>query len=153
EAVCRDATLLSGVRTIDDKKRNRHETRIVGVFDAAPAVAGMEWEPDVAAIIQVERTVHAYQPATGLIKTSAETLSICPTARSAPRKPPPPFANTGASKTALTMSATLRCERTPRVFAKIPASSPKSAASPIISRGSIRETPSPRTATPPLSVA
>src|ERR1019366_9022029 len=45
EAVCRDATLLSGVRTIDDKKRNRHETRIVGVFDAAPAVAGMEWEP------------------------------------------------------------------------------------------------------------
>ncbi len=73
EAVCRDATLLSGVRTIDDKKRNRHETRIVGVFDAAPAVAGMEWEPDVAAIIQVERTVHAYQPATGLIKTSAET--------------------------------------------------------------------------------
>jgi predicted transposase YbfD/YdcC len=71
--VCRDATLLSGVRTIDDKKRNRHETRIVGVFDAAPAVAGMEWEPHVAAIIQVERTVHAYQPATGLIKTSAET--------------------------------------------------------------------------------
>ena len=71
--MCRDATLLSGVRTIDDKKRNRHETRIVGVFDAAPAVAGMEWEPHVAAIIQVERTVHAYQPATGLIKTSAET--------------------------------------------------------------------------------
>src|ERR1019366_10376298 len=67
--------------------------------------------------------------------------------------PPPPFANTGASKTALTMSATLRCARTPRVFAKIPASSPESAASPIISCGSTRKTPAPRTATPPLPVA
>jgi predicted transposase YbfD/YdcC len=69
------------VRTIDDKNRNRFETRIVGVFDAGPAVAETEWEPLVAAIIQVERTVHAFQPATGLMKTSAETsfyLSIRP---------------------------------------------------------------------------
>lgn len=73
EAHCREATLLSGVRTIDDKNRNRFETRIVGVFDAAPAVADTQWEPHVAAIIQVERTVHAFQPATGLFKTSAET--------------------------------------------------------------------------------
>src|ERR1019366_3634793 len=71
--VPRRHTPLGGVRTIDDKKSNRHETRIVGVSGAAAAVAGTEWEPHVAAIIQVERTVHAYQPATGLIKTSAET--------------------------------------------------------------------------------
>ena len=73
EAHCREAVLLSGVRTIDDKNRNRSETRIVGVFDAAPAVANTQWELHVAAIIQVERTVHAFQPATGLFKTSAET--------------------------------------------------------------------------------
>ena len=67
---CRKAPLLSGAQTIDDKCRNRHETRIVGVFDAAPAVADSEWETHVAAIIAVERTVHAFQPATGLFKTS-----------------------------------------------------------------------------------
>ena len=43
------------------------------MFDAAPAVADSEWETYVAAIIAVERTVHAFQPATGLFKTSNET--------------------------------------------------------------------------------
>ena len=43
------------------------------MFDAKPAVAGTQWEPYVAAVVQVERTVHAFQPATGLWKTSAET--------------------------------------------------------------------------------
>jgi hypothetical protein len=38
EAVCAKAPLLSGVRTVDAKRRNRHEIRLVGVFDAAPAV-------------------------------------------------------------------------------------------------------------------
>src|SRR5450759_1720266 len=57
EAVCRDATLLSGVRTIDDKKRNRHETRIVGVSGAAAAVAGTEWEPHAAAAIRKHRGI------------------------------------------------------------------------------------------------
>jgi predicted transposase YbfD/YdcC len=60
-------------RRRDGKKRNRHETRTIAVFDATPAVAGTEWEPYVAAVVQVERTVHAFQPATGLWKTSAET--------------------------------------------------------------------------------
>jgi hypothetical protein len=41
--------------------------------DVAPPVVGTEWEPYVAAVVQVERTVHAFQPATGLWKTSAET--------------------------------------------------------------------------------
>ena len=43
------------------------------MFDPTPAVIGMEWEPYVAAVIQVERSVHTFQPATGLWKTSDET--------------------------------------------------------------------------------
>ena len=73
EAACNTALPLSGVRTVDEKKRNRHETRIIAVFDPAPAVVGTEWEPYVAAVIQVERSVHTFQPATGLWKTSDET--------------------------------------------------------------------------------
>jgi len=71
-AHCCKAPLLSCAQTIDDKCRNRHETRSVGVFDAAPAVADTEWETHVAAIVAVERMVHAFQPATGLFKTSNE---------------------------------------------------------------------------------
>lgn len=73
EATCAAAMPLSGVRTVDAKKRNRHETRTIAVFDATSAVAGTEWEPFVAAVIQVERSVHAFQPATGLWNSSAET--------------------------------------------------------------------------------
>jgi predicted transposase YbfD/YdcC len=73
EAACAAATPLSGVQTIDAKKRNRHETRTIAVFDAAPAVTGTQWQPFVAAVIQVERSVHAFQPATGLWKRSVET--------------------------------------------------------------------------------
>lgn len=73
EAVCNDAKPLSGVRTVDSKIRNRHETRTVAVFDAWPAVAGTEWEPYVAAIVQIERSVLTFQPATGLWKTSLES--------------------------------------------------------------------------------
>ena len=73
EAACNTALPLSDVRTVDEKKRNRHETRIIAVFDPAPAVVGTEWEPYVAAVIQVERSVHTFQPATGLWKTSDET--------------------------------------------------------------------------------
>ena len=73
ETVCSTAKPLSGVQTVDEKKRNRHETRTVAVFDATPAVAGTEWQPFVAAVIAVERVVHKFQTATGLWKTSTET--------------------------------------------------------------------------------
>ena len=73
EAACNTAAPFSGVRTVDENKRNRQETRIVAVFDPAPAVVGTEWEPHVAAVIAVERSVHTFQPATGLWKTSADT--------------------------------------------------------------------------------
>lgn len=72
EAVCNAAKPLSGVRTVDSKRRNRHETRIVAVFDALPAVAETEWAPYVAAIVQVERSVLTFQPATGQWKPSFE---------------------------------------------------------------------------------
>jgi hypothetical protein len=73
DAACNTALPLSAVRTIDEKNRNRHERRIIAVFDPAPAVAGTEWEPYVAAVIAVERSVHTFQPATGLWKTSDDT--------------------------------------------------------------------------------
>jgi len=73
EAACAREKPLSGIRTVDKKRRNRHETRIVAVFDATRAVAGTEWETCVAAIIQVERRVLIFQPATGLWKELFET--------------------------------------------------------------------------------
>ena len=73
EAVCKNTMPLSGVQTVDRKKRNRHETRTVAVFDARPAVAGTEWQAYVAAIVAVERRVLNFQPATGLWKPSRET--------------------------------------------------------------------------------
>ena len=43
------------------------------MFDALPAVAGTEWEPHVAAIIAIERSVLTFQPATGFWKPSRES--------------------------------------------------------------------------------
>jgi len=73
EAVCNDTKPLSGVQTVDSKKRNRHETRTVAVFNALPAVAGTEWEPYVAAIIAIERRLLTFQPTTGLWNSSRES--------------------------------------------------------------------------------
>ena len=73
EARCRRAKPLSTTQTVDRKKRNRRETRTVAVFDAKPVVAGTEWQPHIAAIIQIERCVNSFKPATGLWTTSTET--------------------------------------------------------------------------------
>jgi Transposase DDE domain len=73
EAVCAAAKPLSSERSIDKNRRNRHETRAVAVFEAKAAVAETEWEPHVAAIIRVERTVLHFRPATGRWKSSFET--------------------------------------------------------------------------------
>jgi predicted transposase YbfD/YdcC len=72
ETVCNDAKSLSTVQTVEGKKRNRHETRIVAVFDARPAVRGTEWQPHVKAIIAVERRVLTFKPATGPWESSSE---------------------------------------------------------------------------------
>lgn len=58
---------------MDSNRRNRHETRTITVFDATAAVAQTEWQPHVAAIIQVERDVNVRQADTGFWKPSLET--------------------------------------------------------------------------------
>ena len=73
EAVCAAAQPLSSVQTVDEKRRNRHETRAIAVFDAKSAVTGTEWEPHVAAVIKVERAVNHFQTAARRWKLSLET--------------------------------------------------------------------------------
>ena len=73
EALRAAAEPLSHVQTIDAKRRNRHETRAVTVFDAKKAVAKTQWQPHVAAVIRVERSVMTFQPATCTWKPSSET--------------------------------------------------------------------------------
>ncbi|MGC8470636.1 MAG: hypothetical protein ACP5NI_12075, partial [Acetobacteraceae bacterium] len=53
--------------------RNRDETRIVSVFDPASALAGTDWHPHIAAIIQVERAIATRNPETGLLKLTHDT--------------------------------------------------------------------------------
>src|ERR1700677_3965956 len=76
EAVCAIAEPLSSESSVDKNRRNRHETRAVAVFEAKPAVAGTEWEPHVAAIIRVKRTVLHFQPTTGRWKTKFRDLVL-----------------------------------------------------------------------------
>ena len=56
-----------------ERGRNRYEHRIVTVFHPAGALAGTEWHPHVAAIVQVKREVFTRSAATGLLCCSAET--------------------------------------------------------------------------------
>ncbi len=72
EAYCAKAEPLSVCRTVDKNKRNRHETRDVGVFDARSIVAGTEWGAYVVAIIMVERTVFRRRTSDGLLEESFE---------------------------------------------------------------------------------
>lgn len=64
EAAANGAPLDTAVTR--DKAHGRDETRVIEVFDAAPAVAETEWEEAVAAIIRVTRTVSSYSAKTGL---------------------------------------------------------------------------------------
>ena len=153
EAFCRRSRILSGVQTTDAQARNRHETRIVGVFDATAAVARTEWAPYVAAAIQVERNVLTFQPATGFWKDPARPRSISPIAPSMPNRLPMPFVNTGVSKMACTTSAMSPFAKMPAVFAPILVSSPDCAALLTIFYVLTSGAHSPRIATLPLLVA
>lgn len=73
KAFCADAEPLCHAADICKDRRNRHETRIVTVFAAGDVVSGTQWEPWVAAIIRVERTVLAFLTSSGSWKTTAET--------------------------------------------------------------------------------
>jgi predicted transposase YbfD/YdcC len=56
-----------------DKGRNRDETRVATVFDAAGKVTDTEWGPHINTIIQVQRRVLTRSAATGLWNRSTET--------------------------------------------------------------------------------
>jgi predicted transposase YbfD/YdcC len=56
-----------------DKGRGRDETRVVTVFDPGEILNGSEWQPHVAAIIRVERTVYIRSTKTGLLNRTSET--------------------------------------------------------------------------------
>jgi predicted transposase YbfD/YdcC len=73
EALRAAAKPLSSVQTVDAKKRNRHETHTIAVFDATTAVKDTEWETHLRAIIHVEPEVNTRDAATGLWKSSCET--------------------------------------------------------------------------------
>jgi hypothetical protein len=73
DAFCHKAKPRSGVQTIDAKNRNRHEIRTVAIFSAKAALKQTEWASYAAAIIEVERQVLTFQPATGLWKETIET--------------------------------------------------------------------------------
>jgi predicted transposase YbfD/YdcC len=73
EAGCTGAIPSSVFQIVDAKKRNRHETRTIAVFDAQPVITCRVWGSHVATIIRIERSVLAFQPATGLWKSSRET--------------------------------------------------------------------------------
>jgi len=69
-----------------DKGRNRDERRTVTVFDPNGMLADTDWQPHVAAIIQVERDVYTRNAKTGLLRHSAETaLYVSNTPVTAPR--------------------------------------------------------------------
>lgn len=72
-AGCTDAIPSSVFQTVDAKKRNRHETRTIAVFDANPIITCPVWRAHVATIIRIERRVLTFQPATGMWKSSRET--------------------------------------------------------------------------------
>ena len=73
DAGCSKATPTTAFQSIDQHKRNRHETRTASVFDASAIISHPEWRHAVAAIIRVERVVQTFQPDTGLWKRSSET--------------------------------------------------------------------------------
>jgi predicted transposase YbfD/YdcC len=56
-----------------NKGRNRDETRIATVFDAAGKLTDTEWGPHIKTIIQVQRRVLTRSAATGLWNRSNET--------------------------------------------------------------------------------
>ena len=140
EAVCNDTKPLSCVQTIDRKKRNRHETRTVAVFNARPAVAGTEWQPNVAAIIAIERNVLTFRPATGLWDASRETALYLSNRPIRARKAAEAVRRHWAIENKQHYTREVTPAKTPRASAATQASSPDCAASIIISCGSINAT-------------
>jgi predicted transposase YbfD/YdcC len=56
-ALSKQGVVVSRAETLDDRARNRHETRVITVFDPATALFDAVWKTAIAAVIRVERTV------------------------------------------------------------------------------------------------
>ena len=56
-----------------DRGRNRDESRVVSVFEAAGKLADTDWHSHIAAIIRVQRSVFTRSAATGLLQHATET--------------------------------------------------------------------------------
>jgi len=150
EAVCDTTTPLSGVRTVMKNAAiaTKREPSPCST-QRPPSLDAME--PYVAAVVQVERIVHAFQPATGLWRTSAETsFYLCNCMIDANRAAIAVRMHWG-SKISFTTRAMSRYAKMHRAFEKIRASSREFEASPTTFSGSINPTQSRKTATPPLS--
>ena len=115
---------MSSVKTVDRNRRNRHETRTITVFEATAAVAETEWEPHVAAIIQVERDVIVRQADTGFWKRSLETSIYLSNRPVAAKIAANAFESTGESRTNRTTRVTSPFARTPRESEQIQEFSP-----------------------------
>jgi hypothetical protein len=75
EQICQSDTPTEAVAS-RDYRRCRQETRTVLVFDAQNHFAGSEWEPHIAAVVQVTRDRLERNAATGLWPTtSSPTMS------------------------------------------------------------------------------
>ncbi|MGI4946851.1 MAG: ISAs1 family transposase [Janthinobacterium lividum] len=61
-----------------DKGRNRDERRTVTVFAPIYKLADTDLQPQVAAIVRIERDVYTYNAKTGLLRHSAETAFYVP---------------------------------------------------------------------------
>jgi predicted transposase YbfD/YdcC len=72
-ALCAGARPHDQTKTIDAKKRLRHETRTADVFLPGDALAGSEWAGHVASIIRVHRETMKRDLTTGLWSTVRET--------------------------------------------------------------------------------
>ena len=72
-AHCDTAIPCDRARTIDAKKRLRHETRTLDLFRPGDLLAGTEWADHVALVMRVNRETLKRDPSTGLWHRTRET--------------------------------------------------------------------------------
>lgn len=72
-AHCHTAIPFDRARTIDAKKRLRHETRTLDLFRPGDLLTGTEWAGHVALVMRVHRETLKRDPSTGLWNRTGET--------------------------------------------------------------------------------
>ena len=73
ERLCRDKAPSERHKSLDDKARSRHETRVTEVFQIADALKGSGWQGIIASVIRVQRDRLERSAKTGLWKATSET--------------------------------------------------------------------------------